>query len=57
MYASFASLISVSPYQNALGIVDIVAESAHRVVELISSAVSRRLSGADDQRKRNIGLT
>jgi hypothetical protein len=53
--ATFSLLTTV--HQNALTIIDLVAESAHQVVELISSAVSRRLTGTDDQRKRNVSLT
>ncbi|KAJ9091457.1 hypothetical protein QFC19_009100 [Naganishia cerealis] len=42
---------------DASAIVDDVAESAHRVVDLITLALSKRLSAGEEQRKRNLHLT
>ncbi|KAJ9093061.1 hypothetical protein QFC21_006554 [Naganishia friedmannii] len=45
------------PFKGASTIVDNVAESAHRIVDLITSVLSKRLAAGEEQRKRNLHLT
>ncbi|KAJ9112078.1 hypothetical protein QFC22_006377 [Naganishia vaughanmartiniae] len=49
--------IGEKPFKDAATIVDDVAESAYRVVDLITSVLSKRLAVGEEQRKRNLHLT